>query len=178
MHCGGSLERNVPLELPYRFDTSSTVKLILRGVAGLLSIVVAGALYSLLVSHDMKAAVLLLVITLIVLYFGRQFVRGLETSVGTIHPNEVVVEPVSVYGIRLRGPAGRFSLGRFQAVRVERIPPPVFAQGGPHERVALVGYQGTPNILVARTSDDEGLTLARDLAASLGLPYKEESAPY
>jgi hypothetical protein len=168
----------MPVVLPYRFDTSQTVQLILKGVAGLLLLVTAGLLYSLLISRDRVAALQLFLVTLILLYFGRLFLKNLQTSRGTIVSGEVIAEPVLLYGVRLQCPEGCFPLRQFQAVRVERISPPMFAQGGPHERVSLLGKEGTPDILIARTSDDEGRAMGRELAAALGLPYKEEGAPY
>jgi hypothetical protein len=165
--------------LPYRFDSSPVVKLILRGVLGLLLLVIVpGLLYSLLVSRDHGAAVLLLVTGLIVIYFGRLFLRNLEASHGTITADTVLVEPGVLYGIRLHGPSGRFPLESFEAVRVERISPLAWAPGGPHERVSLMGKKGTPDILIAKTSDEAGRALGRDLSAVLGLRYQEESAPY
>jgi hypothetical protein len=44
--------------------------------------------------------------------------------------------------------------------------------------VILAGKEGTPDILIARTDHDAGCVLGRELAAALGLPYQEESAPY
>jgi hypothetical protein len=67
---------------------------------------------------------------------------------------------------------------RFKAVRVERVPPPVEAQGGPHERVRLIGNDGTPDILIARTQRGAGVTLARELASDLKLAFEEVSLPY
>ncbi|HZN98179.1 MAG TPA: hypothetical protein VFB61_10655 [Gemmatimonadales bacterium] len=166
------------VSLPYRFDTSPVIKLILRGVLGLLLVVIAGMLYSLLVTHDQVAAVQLLLVTVIILYFGRLFLGNLETSRGTIDRDQVLVDPIRLYGVRLHGPAGRFPLGRFQAVRVERMLPPEFAQGRSHERVVLLGTEGTPDILIARTSDDTGRVLGRELATVLGLKYEEERRPY
>lgn len=166
------------VSLPYRFDTSPVIKLILRGVLGLLLVVIAGMLYSLLVTHDRVAAVQLLLVTVIILCFGRLFLRNLETSRGTIDRDQVLVDPVRLYGVRLHGSAGRFPLGRFQAVRVERMLPPEFAQGRSHERVVLLGTEGTPDILLARTSDDAGRVLGRELATVLGLKYEEERRPY
>src|SRR5215210_2525256 len=168
----------MPIALPYRFDTSPTIQLILTGFAGLLLLVAAGLLYSLLISRDYVAALQLFLVTLILLYFGRLFLKNLDSSRGTIDSREVIAEPVLLYGVRLKCPAGRFPLRQFHAVRVERIPPPVDAQGGPHERVTLIGREGTPNILVARTSDDAGRALGRELAAALALPYQEDQAPY
>ena len=169
----------MPVELPYRFDTSPVVKLILRGVVALLLLVlVPGIMYSLLVSHSHAAAVQLLVSGLIATYFGRLFLRNLEGSRGTITADAVAVEPGTLYGVRLHGPAGRFPLRDFSTVKVERVPPPAWVEGGRHERVSLVGTNGTPDILIARTSDDAGRALGQDLAAALGLPYQEERVPY
>ena len=167
-----------PVALPYRFDTVPVIQLILRGMLGLMLVVVAGLLYSLLLSHDKVAALNLFLVSLLLLYFGRLFLRNLKTSRGTIDAREVVVEPGTLYGVRLQGPSGRFPLRNFAAVRVERAPPPVFAQGGRHERVILAGKPGTPDILIARTSADTGRTLGRELAAAVGLPCREEGAPY
>ena len=108
--------------LPFAFDTSGVVKVILRGVLGLLSIAGAGVLYSFFVSRRPAAALALLVVALITIYFGRLFVKNLTGVKGTITADAVVVEPARLYGIRLAGPAGRFPLDRFKAVRVERIP--------------------------------------------------------
>jgi hypothetical protein len=169
----------MPIVLPYRFDTSPVVKLILRGVLGLLMLVIApGIVYSLLVSHDRTAALLLLVTGTIVMYFGRIFIKNLEATSGTITADQVIVEPGTLYGTQLRGPRGRFPLQQFSAIRVQRIPPSGDIQQGPHERVILAGKGDTPDILVARTSDDAGRALGRDLSARLGLPYEEEVAPY
>ena len=167
------------LNLPYRFDTSPVVKLILRGVLGLfILVIVPGIGYSLLVSRDLTAAVLLLVTGAIVTYFGRIFIKNLEATSGTITADHVVVEPGSLYGTSLRGPRGQFPIQHFSAVRVQRIPPSGDVQLGAHERVTLTGKSGIPDILVARTSNDAGRALGRDLSTALGLPYVEEVAPY
>jgi hypothetical protein len=167
------------IALPYQFDTSPVVKLILRGVLGLLVLVIVpGIGYSLLVSRDLTAAAVLLVTGAIVLYFGRIFIKNLEATSGTITADQVIVEPGTLYGTSLRGPRGRFPIQQFSSVRVQRIPPSGDIQQGAHERVILTGKAGTPDILVARTSDDAGRALGRDLSTALGLPYEEEVAPY
>jgi hypothetical protein len=168
----------MPVALPYRFDTTPVVKQILRGVLGLGLIVLAGLLYSLLLSHDRVAAVQLLLIALIVAYFGRLLLKNLTGSTGTLDRHEVVVEPGVLHGMQLQSPAGRFPLQNFESVRVERMSPLAFAQGGPHERVSLVGRAGTPDILVARTSEGSGITLGQELATALGLQYREDLSPY
>jgi len=166
------------ITLPYAFDTSGVVKLILRGVLGLLLVVLVGVLYSLLVSHSIVAAIQLLLVAAVATYFGSLFLRNLTGSLGTITADAVVVQPGRLYGIRLAGPAGRFPISQFQAVRVERITNPLGIQIRPHERVYLVGKNGTPDILIARTDHDAGRIVGNELATALKLPYQEQLAPY
>jgi hypothetical protein len=170
------------IALPYEFDTSRVVKQIMGGVLGFLLALLVGILYSLLVSHSLAAAIQLLLIAAIATYFGRLFHRNLTGSVGTITADAVVVQPGELLGIRLAGPAGRFPISQFQAVRVERIPNPIGipieTQIRPHERVCLVGKKGTPDILVARTHLDAGRTVGNELATAVKLPYQEQDFPY
>ncbi|MFL5494617.1 MAG: hypothetical protein ACJ8DC_09580 [Gemmatimonadales bacterium] len=165
--------------LPYEFDTSGVVKVILRGVLGLLLLVVVpGILYSLIFSHSRVAAVQLLLIGAVTTYFGLLFLRNLGSSRGVVTTDAVTVEPGRVWGIRLSGPAGRFPIQQFEAVRVERIAAPTMVQGRRHERVSLVGRAGAPDILLARTALDAGRALGAELATALQLPYQEQIAPY
>jgi hypothetical protein len=172
----------VAITLPYEFDTSGVVKMILQGVLGLLLVVVVGILYSLLISHSVAATIQLLLIACIAAYFGRLFLRNLTGSVGSITADAVVVQPGRLFGIPLASPTGRFPIGQFQAVRVERIPNligiPIETQIRPHERVRLAGKQGTPDILIARTHHDAGRIVGNELATALKLPYEEEDFPY
>lgn len=162
------------LALPFEFDTSDVVATLLRGVLGLLLVVVLpGVVYSLFVSRNAAAALALLVVAALTAYFGRRFLANLSGSRGTITGDAVIVQPVRVYGIRLTGPEGTFPIHQFKAVRVERVSPPVEAYGGPHARVSLVGKDATPNILIARTALDDGRALGRDLATTLKLPLDE-----
>jgi hypothetical protein len=170
------------ITLPYQFDTSRVVKQIMGGVLGLLLIVLVGILYSLLISHSIAATIQLLLIAAIAAYFGRIFLRNLPGSVGTITTDAVVVQPGELLGIRLTGPAGRFPINQFQAVRVERVPNPIGipieTQIRPHERVYLLGKQGTPDILIARTHLDAGRIVGNELATVMKLPYLEKDFPY
>ena len=170
------------IALPYEFDTSSVVKQIMGGVLALLLVVLLGILYSLLISHSTAATIQLLLIAAIAAYFGRLFLRNLPGSVGTITADTVMVQPGELLGIRLTGPAGRFPISQFQAVRVERVPNPIGipieTQIRPHERVLLVGKTDTPDILIARTHLDAGRTLGNELATALKLPYQEQIDPY
>jgi hypothetical protein len=170
------------ITLPYEFDTSGIVKVILRGAAGVLLVVFLGILYSLIVSHSLAATIQLLLVAAVATYFGSLFLRNLIGSVGTITADAVVVQPGQLFSIRLAGPAGRFPISQFQAVRVERVPNPIGipieTQIQPHERVCLAGKSGTPDILIARTDRDAGRTLGNELATALKLPYQEQIAPY
>jgi hypothetical protein len=167
------------ITLPYEFDTSGVVTVILRGVLGLLLVVVVlGIPYSLFISQNMAGALGLLVVAALAAYFGRLFLENLQGSQGTITADAVVVRPGRLYGIRLAGPEGRFPIRQFKAVRVERVLVQPDAQTQPHERVSLVGQGGTPDILVARAEVDAGKIMGEELARLLHLPFEEERAPY
>ena len=167
------------ITLPYEFDTSPVVKIVVRGVLGLLIVVVVpGILYSAFVTHDWVAVAGLGFISVAVGYFGTLFGRHLTSTSGIISKEVVVIWPVTLYGLRLSGPEGRFSMAQFRAVRVESISTGANAQSGQHERVYLVGRSGAPDILVARTENYAGKTLGRDLAAALDIEYEERAAPY
>jgi xanthosine utilization system XapX-like protein len=168
--------------LPYSFDTSRVVKLIMRGFLSLLAVLLVGILYSLLVSHSNPAALQLTLSAAVLIYFGQIIRKHLTGVAGTITAEAVSVQPGMVWGMQLAGPAGIFRVGQFQAIRVERVTNPIGipieTQIGPHERVTLIGQGGTPDILIARTSDDAGRTLGSELAAALRLPYQEQIEPY
>ena len=165
--------------LPFEFDTSGPVTVVLRGVLGLLFVVVVpGVLYSLLVSHNRAAVFALLIVAALTVYFGRLFLANLPGTRGTITAKAVIVQPGRVYGMRLAGPEGTFPIHQFKAVRVESALPPVHVIGGLHERVSLAGKNGTPDILIARTERGAGNALGRDLAAALKLPVEELSVLY
>jgi hypothetical protein len=168
----------VAFGLPFRFDTSPVVVSIMRGVWALLLIIAAAAAYALAVTRRPEVTLGLVAAGLIALYFARLFLASLTGSRGTITPNAVTVEAVRVFGFRLAGPEGTFPIQQFRVVRVERVSPPTEGYGGPHARVYLAGADGTPDILVARTSVDEGRVLGRELAAALALPIEDAPMPY
>ena len=54
-------------------------------------------------------------------------------------------------------------------------------RGGPHERIYLVGKDGTPDILIARTNrndDDYGISAGQQFGRLLNLPCEERHMPY
>jgi hypothetical protein len=102
----------MPVTLPYQFDTSGTIKLILGGVPGLLVLVVVpGILYSLFISHSIAAAVQLVLAGTFAAWFGRVVVRNLPASVGTITAEAVVVHPARLTGSTFRVRRGNFRCG-------------------------------------------------------------------
>lgn len=164
--------------LPFHFDTAEVVTSIVQGIAVLLCVLAIGALYSVFVSRSMATAAGLLVIGAGVLWLGRIVLGNLEGTRGVITRDAVVVQPGGIYGMPMAGPAGTFPLRQFKEVRVERVMPSGDMHSRGQERVLLVGKEGTPEILVARTDLDEGRALGRDLAAALNLRFEERPAPY
>jgi membrane protein implicated in regulation of membrane protease activity len=164
--------------VPFEFDTSETPSLVMRGVAATLAVEIAGVAYLLLVQRNRVGAAAMRISAAITIYFSRLFLRNLEGSAGRISTDEVTVQRVRVLGLPLAGQEGRFPIRGFKSVRVERVPPRADAQGGPHERVRLIGVDGTPDILIARTGRSAGVALARELASDLRLGFEDVSAPY
>jgi hypothetical protein len=164
--------------LPFQFDTAGVVISIVQGIVALLGVLAIGVLYSFFVSRSAVSAAGLLVTAVGVLWLGRLVLANLEGTRGTITRERVVVQPGGVRGMRTAGPSGTFPLGRFTQVRVERIMPSEGIHSQGHERVSLVGKEGTPDIMIARADLDAGRTLARDLAAALNLRLEERQAPY
>src|SRR5689334_4233110 len=155
---GATMPQRSDLALPYRFDTSSVWHWILKYAFGLNAVLVAGLLFTVLVSHEWPKALGLVVVELAVLFFTRIFVKFQTGSVGTLFSDRVVIEPNVLLGVPLPGPRGTFALDRFSAVRVEFWSGPIGpgVQGGPNEVIWLVGTPGTPNVVLARTEDGAG----------------------
>jgi hypothetical protein len=170
---------DVPITLPYRFDTSSVWHTILKGAFGLNALLTFCILFTVLVSHELAKAVGLAVIELVMLCFTRVFVRFQEGSVGTLSADRVVIEPNVLLGGPLPGPKGTYPLDRFSAVRIELRSGPIGpgVQGGANELVWLVGKPGTPDIVLARTEDRVGRAVGQDFGALLRLPVEEVGAP-
>lgn len=168
--------------LPYRFDTSRIWRVILTAMVALEAVILAGVLYAVLASREAEAVVSLAVSAAILAYFIRRFFRFHNGSIGTITADRVVVEPGTLFGIALPGPRGEYAIDRFSAVRVELLSGPSglndVMQGGPHERIWLIGKEAAPAVLVARTDHEAGRALGKQLGATLRLPVEETREPY
>jgi hypothetical protein len=169
----------MPVALPYRFDTGRVWRMILTGALGVAAVVLGGVLHGLLVRRDAMVVLPLAVSGITLAYFIRLFVRFQSGSIGTLTADHVVIEPNTLFGLLLPGPRGDYPIGRFSAVRVELMSGPTdIVQGGPHERIWLVGRDGTPDVLVARTQREAGRALGRELGAALAVPVQETREPY
>ena len=159
------------IRLPYDFDTVAVWRTILKGMFGLQLVIVPGILYSIFVSKDLVAATGLLAIGVVWAGFTRIFVKNLDGCTGTLDADEIVVKPGDLYGFRLPGPQGRFPLHQFSGVLVKESLGPIQpgVQGGPHEKIYLIGKDGTPDILIARTERRTGAALGREFGTLLGL---------
>jgi hypothetical protein len=170
---------SVPITLPYRFDTSGVWHTILKGAFALNAVLLLGFAYS-LVAGPWTKAVAVAVFEAVVFAFTRVFMRFQDGSVGVLSPDSVVIAPNVLFGVPLPGPRGTYALDRFSAVRVEfrtGVVQPDAQDTGPHEVVSLVGRPGTPDVVLARTSDRAGRAVGQELGALLRLPVEEVGAP-
>jgi hypothetical protein len=173
----------MPITLPYEFDTTREGALVVKIMLGLEFIVAVGIVYSLAVSRNWPAVLQLSLTGAVLLFFILRFVKNLTGSIGTIAANEIVVKRRKIYGLQFSGPAGIFSLHQFSAVRVEESSgsPSPDVQNGPHERIYLVGKNGTPDILIARTSrasGENGINAGEEFGRLLNLPCERKRVPY
>jgi fucose 4-O-acetylase-like acetyltransferase len=130
----------VAITLPYRFDTSSVWRTILKGAFGFNALLIVCILYVVLISRQWATALGLALMALFAFVLTRVFV-------GTLSSDRVVIEPNVLVGITLPGPKGTYALDRFRAVRVEFRSGPIgpSVQGGrATELVWLVGKPGPP----------------------------------
>jgi hypothetical protein len=164
--------------LPFRFDTAGVITSIVRGIGALFCVLAVGVLYLAFVGRDLASAGGLLLVCGGVLLLARVVLGTLEGTRGVVTRDAVVLQRASVFGMRTAGPTGTFPLVRFKEVRVDRVLPSADPSSHGHERVVLVGKEGTPEILLARSDLDAGRVLGRDLAAALQLPFDERLAPY
>jgi hypothetical protein len=168
--------------LPYRFDTSRIWRTILTAMVVLEAVILAGVVYEVFGARHVDALISLVASAAILAFFVQRFFRFRNGSIGTITADGVAVWPGALFGITLPGPRGEFTIDRFSAVRVDLMLGPSglhdVMQGGPHERIWLVGKEGTPSVLVARTDHEEGRALGKELGAVLRLPVQERHLPY
>jgi hypothetical protein len=164
--------------LPYAFDTSSMSKVILKGTCVLVGIVVIpGLIKFLIIAPNPVAALGIAGIGGFLSYFGYVVVKRLRGATGVITREEILIKPNRFLGMASKEPEGRFALGQFHGLLVERI---AFAANSysPHERVLLLGKENTPDIVIARTRKEAGVTLGRELGTLLNLPIEERIASY
>src|SRR5262249_31700871 len=163
------------ITLPYRFDTSSVWHTILKGAFALNAVMVLGVLLKLLMAQWLTA-VGIVAVEMVVLGFTRIFVRQSSGSVGTLDRGRVPGGPDRLLALQLPGPAGSYAIDRFSAVRVEFMVGPIIVDApspGPSELVWLAGRPGTPDVLLARTSNRTGRAIGAEFGELLGLSVEE-----
>lgn len=168
------------VDVPFRFDTSYIGRLVFKAAVWLDGLLLVGLLGKLLVG-DLPTALGIAFLWVFVGGFGLVVFRKAGGVVGTLTLSEITVEPARLYGFTADGPRGRFPTTHFGSVCVEwrpRVPTPgVQMSAGVNERIILVGRDGTPEIEVARLTDESGRTFARELGGLLSLPVEERPAP-
>lgn len=167
------------ITLPYRFDTSSVWHTILKGAFALNGVLVLGVLFKLFTGQWLTALGVVFA-EAVVFGFTRVFVRQSSGSVGILYRDRVQIEPNAIWGIGLPGPAGTYVIDRFSGVRVEYMVGPIIVDApspGPSELVWLAGRSGTPDVLLARTSDRAGRAVGAEFGELLGLPVEKKNAP-
>ena len=166
--------------LPYRFDTSYLGTLIFKATACLEAVLLLGLAVK-LVAGDFRDAFGIVFLLMFVGGLGLVIFRKAGGATGTITTFEITVQPVTVFGFKTTGPEGRFAIAQFTGVRVEwrpRVPTPgVQMSPGLNESVYLVGKAGTPDIEIARLTDESGRAFARELGERLSLPVEERPGP-
>jgi hypothetical protein len=166
------------IALPYRFNTGDQSGVILKGICILTGLILIPGLYKFLIYAPNPVSALGIVgIGGLLTCFAYVVVKRLRGATGEITKNQVVIKPSRFLGIASNAPEGCFGLDQFSSLLVQRI---AFAGNrfSPHERVFLMGKNGTPNILIARTRKGAGMTLGRELSELLGLSVSETIAPY
>lgn len=166
------------ISLPYEFDTATIWHRIARIAFGVLALIAILAVVALLVGKTVAALQLTLVLA-ITLFFAFKL-RGMASfgATGTITASEVVARPMSVYGIPMRVPTGRFPIAEFRAIRlVRRLVSPRGGQLTDMGDVYLVGRERAPDIQVFSGAADEAKAAAADFCALLHLEYVEGVRP-
>jgi hypothetical protein len=161
------------LTLPYAFDTTKSGKLILKGTMFIQALMSIELPYFFI--FEPYKLINFGLVSVVLLSLGVFIFKRIGGAFGTITDREITVGPSVLWGIRSTSPEGRFPLTQFRCIRVAII---AAGRNGPHERVCLVGRDGTPDIEFARTQQKEGIALGHALGALIGLSVEETRAPY
>src|SRR6185437_5908032 len=161
--------------LPYDFDTTTPwqriVKITVAICVALLAAIAAAAVmrsWGAVAGIAICVAILAFRVRLVARFPGLSFgARGRLTAA------EIETRPVSVYGIPLRVPVGRYAISQFAGVRVVQriivIRPSNARSNEDIGSVQLVGRAGTPDIELLSGPVHAALGVAREIASLLGL---------
>jgi hypothetical protein len=173
-----TVDQAAPIILPYRFDTASTWRTILKGAFAFNALLIS-LIMMVAVTRPWPVTIGLILSESMAFWFTRMFFKYQEGSIGTLRLDRVDVSPNVLFWLALPGPRGSYLLDRFSAIQVEFRSGPIQpgVLGGPNEVVWLKGKSGTPNIALALVKAGAGRALGEQLAAHLGLPIEETGAP-
>lgn len=165
-------------ELPFDFDTRRETRLVLKGVIGLLALMVVFAMVMLFARHDVRGAAGTLLIDAVLLGFGHVVRVHMTGAEGRITRDAVQARAGRAWGIALPGPVGTFALHDFRAVHVcyHLDTSNGAAPSNRFEHVTLLGRPGTPDVCVLRAPRMRGTSQGEALAAVLGLPCETGAA--
>jgi hypothetical protein len=158
--------------LPFDFDTHRETRLVLKGVIGLLVLMLVFAMVMLFARHDVRGAAGTLLIDAVLLGFGHVVRVRMTGAEGRVTRDAVQLRAGRVWGIALPGPVGTFALHDFRAVQV-RYHLDTLNDAAPStrfEHVTLLGRHGTPDVCVLRAPRVRGASRGEALAEVLGLP--------
>lgn len=162
------------LTLPYDFDTTIVWQRIVKIAAALAAALFASIIAAAAMGHwgavagiSIAVAILAWLANLVCGFPGMSF-----GAAGRLTADAVETHPVSVYGIALRVPAGRYPITQFSGVRV--VQQIIFIR--PNSRsnedigsVRLIGRDGTPDIEIMSGPIKTALSRAAEVAAEFGL---------
>jgi hypothetical protein len=139
-------EKPMAVTLPYQFDTIALPRNILKGFIAGSAFMMLLAL-AMLIKYGPLAAIPFPLAAVLLAWVARKFLTGFTgVARGTITQDVVVVEPSALGWIRLPGPAGRYPLRRFKAVRVTYLGPGRNSGSYFFAKVFLVGIEGTADV--------------------------------
>lgn len=165
------------ITLPYSFDTSLAGKTVFKVMVGVQFLIAVASLKFLFITPHFLELVGVLIITALVTKFGLLIFKKMNGASGTVSRNGVNIKPTVMFGMKSDSPEGHFPLSRFRGIKVEYGFFTGLKNGpiaSPHERVYLLGKEGTPDIRIAFTQNKAGFMLAKELSELLELPVEDK----
>ena len=162
------------LTLPYDFDTTVVWQRIVKITAALVVALLASIIAAAALGH--WGAVAGIAIAVAILAWLANLVRGFPGmsfgAAGRLTADAIETCPVSVWGLALRVPVGRYPISQFSAVRVVQQIIFIVPNSRSNEDIGgvrLVGRDGTPDVEIMSGPISDARSIAADVASKLGL---------